>query len=196
MSGLKAVNNSLFDCQCSIINRGTFVSVHFSFMKILGVDPGIARTGWGVIEVQSSKLKVQSYGCVETVARLDSSQRLKYIYDSVADIIQKHKPDVMAVEELFFNTNAKTAFIVGQARGVVLLSASKKNLPVAIYTPLQVKIAVTGYGRADKSQIGQMVKTILKLSTIPKPDDVTDALAVALTHAFSQKMRLYDKAIR
>lgn len=165
-------------------------------MLILGVDPGIARTGWGIVKVESSKFKVENYNCIETLARLDSSQRLKYIYDSVADIIKKHKPDVMAVEELFFNTNAKTAFIVGQARGVVLLSASKENLPVAIYTPLQVKIAVTGYGRAEKSQIGQMVKIILKLNTIPKPDDVTDALAVALTHAFSQKMKLYDKTTK
>jgi crossover junction endodeoxyribonuclease RuvC len=157
-------------------------------MRILGVDPGIARTGWGVIENQKSKIKNQKYGCIETAAGLDPSQRLKYIYDSVVNIIKEHKPDVLAVEEIFFNTNAKTAFIVGQARGVVLLSASQKNLPIAIYTPLQVKIAVTGYGRAEKIQIGQMVKTILKLDAIPKLDDVTDALAVALTHAFSKKI--------
>lgn len=165
-------------------------------MRILGVDPGIARTGWGIVKVESSELKVQSYNCIETLARLDSSQRLKYIYDSVVNIIKRYKPDVLAVEELFFNTNVKTAFIVGQARGVVLLAASQKNLPISIYTPLQVKIAVTGYGRAEKSQIGQMVKTILSLKTIPKPDDITDALAVALTHAFSQKMRLYDRVTR
>lgn len=157
-------------------------------MRILGVDPGIARTGWGVITVESSKLKVQNYNCIETSARLASSQRLKYIYDSVMNIIKEHKPDVLAVEELFFNTNAKTAFIVGQARGVILLASAKQNLAISIYTPLQVKIAVTGYGRADKFQTGQMVKTILKLKDIPKPDDVTDALAVALTHAFSNKL--------
>ena len=156
-------------------------------MRILGIDPGIARTGWGVIEYQKSNIKNQKYGCIETSAGLDASQRLKYIYDSVIAIVNKYKPDVLAVEELFFNTNAKTAFIVGQARGVVLLAASQKNLSVATYTPLQVKIAVTGYGRAEKGQIGQMVKTILKLKDIPKPDDVTDALAVALTHAFSKK---------
>ena len=166
-------------------------------MRILGIDPGIARTGWGIVEVQSSTLrqrfgqefKVQSYGCVETPASLPPEQRLKSIYDSVINIIKEHRLDVLALEELFFNTNAKTAFIVGQARGVVLLAASENGLPIAIYTPLQVKIAVTGYGRADKSQIGQMVKAILKLEKIPKPDDVADALAVALTHAFSQKMR-------
>ena len=165
-------------------------------MLILGIDPGIARTGWGVIEIRNSKFEIRNYGCIETSARLSSEKRLKYIYDSVENTIKEHKPDVLAVEELFFNTNAKTAFIVGQARGVILLAASKKKLPIATYTPLQVKIAVTGYGRADKSQIGQMIKTILKLNSIPKPDDVADALAVALTHAFSQKMRLYDKVIR
>jgi len=156
-------------------------------MKILGVDPGIARTGWGVIEVQSVKCKVQNYGCIETSSNLASGQRLKHIYGSILSIIKKNKPDVMVVEELFFNTNSKTAFVVGQARGVVLLAAAEKNVSVAIYTPLQVKVAVTGYGRAEKNQIGQMVKALLKLREIPKPDDVADALAVALTHAFSKK---------
>ena len=158
-------------------------------MRILGVDPGIARTGWGVIEYQKSNIKYQKYGCIETSPNLDASQRLKYVYDSINKIIEENKPDVMAVEELFFNTNAKTAFIVGQARGVVLLAAAERNVAVAIYTPLQVKIAVAGYGRAEKAQIGQMVKTILKLKDIPKPDDVTDALAVALTHAFSKNFK-------
>lgn len=156
-------------------------------MRILGVDPGIARTGWGVIEYQISNIKCQNYGCVETLANVDPSQRLRQIYNSVEDIIRQGKPDVLALEELFFNTNAKTAFIVGQARGVVLLAASQKNVSVAIYTPLQVKVAVTGYGRAEKNQIGRMVKTILRLKEIPKPDDVADALAVALTHAFTNK---------
>ena len=166
-------------------------------MRILGIDPGIARCGWGIIEeIKNEKLKIKNFGCIETAPGIDVERRLKTIYDSVSDTIKKYKPNVLAIEELFFNTNAKTAFIVGQARGVVLLASSENNLPVAIYTPLQVKIAVTGYGRADKNQIGQMVKTILKLKTIPKPDDVSDALAVALTHAFSKKMRSYVKAIR
>ena len=158
-------------------------------MKILGIDPGIARTGWGIVECQISNIKCQMFGCIETSTDLDVSQRLKCIYDSLEKIINEHKPDVLALEEIFFNTNAKTAFIVGEARGVILLASAKQNIPVAIYTPLQVKIAVTGYGRAEKAQIGQMVKTILKLEKIPKPDDVADALAVAITHAFSQKMR-------
>src|SRR3989344_4139209 len=158
-------------------------------MRILGVDPGIARSGGGAIEVQSSKLKVQSYGCIETLAKLDSSERLKQIYNTLTKIIEKYNPDALAVEELFFNTNAKTAFIVGQARGVILLAAGQKNIPIATYTPLQVKMAITGYGRAEKSQIGQMVKVLLKLKEIPKPDDVADALAVALTHAFTNKFK-------
>ncbi len=164
-------------------------------MKILGIDPGIARTGWGIVEVQSAilrqssgqALKTQNYGCVETVKELEKEQRLKSIYGSITDIIEKYKPDALAIEELFFNTNAKTAFVVGEARGVIMLAGAEKKLPVFIYTPLQVKVALTGYGRAEKMQVGKMVKVLLKLKEIPKPDDVTDALAVALTHAFSKK---------
>lgn len=157
-------------------------------MKILGVDPGIGRCGWGVIEVQSSKFKVQSFGCVETKAGLPIEKRLRQLHDALTKIIKEHKPEVLAIEELFFGANAKTALIVGQARGVALLTAAEKNLSVAVYTPSQVKMALTGYGRAEKNQIGQMVKVLLKLKTIPKPDDTSDALAVALTHAFSWKM--------
>ncbi len=157
-------------------------------MKILGIDPGIGRMGWGVIEVQSSKFKVQNCGCIQTLAGLRIEQRLKQIHEALNVIFKENRPDVLVIEELFFNTNAKTAFVVGQARGVVLLTAAQKNIPVAIYTPLQVKMALTGYGRADKNQIGQMVKILLKLPTIPKPDDTADALAIALTHAFSSKM--------
>ncbi len=161
-------------------------------MRILGIDPGIARMGWGVIEVQSAKCKVQSCGCIETAAKLRVEERLLIIHKKLDEIIIEHKPDVLAIEELFFNTNAKTAFIVGQARGVVLLTAAEKNLSVAIYTPLQVKMAMTGYGRAEKTQVGQMVKVLLKLPSIPKPDDTADALAVALTHAFSHKVKAYN----
>ncbi|OGH33832.1 MAG: crossover junction endodeoxyribonuclease RuvC [Candidatus Levybacteria bacterium RIFCSPHIGHO2_02_FULL_42_12] len=155
-------------------------------MRIIGFDPGIARTGWGVIEVQSGKCKVQDYGCVETSPNLSTEKRLLAIYQKLTGIIRRYKPDALAIEELFFNTNAKTAFIVGQARGVILLCAAKEDLPIATYTPLQVKMAITGYGRAEKKQVGKMVATLLRLKSIPKPDDVTDALAVALTHAFSK----------
>ncbi len=162
-------------------------------MIILGIDPGIGRTGWAVVESEKGKLKALSYGCLETEPNSEITKRLLKISLFIEDLIKNHKSDVLAIEELFFNTNSKTAFIVGQARGVILLSAAKNKIPVAIYTPLQVKMAVTGYGRADKNQIGQMVKVILKLEKIPKMDDTSDALAVALTHAFSAKMSNLSK---
>ncbi|MCL5970925.1 MAG: crossover junction endodeoxyribonuclease RuvC [Patescibacteria group bacterium] len=162
-------------------------------MIILGVDPGIARTGWGIIECQMSNVKCQMFGCVETSTKRKHEDRLETIYDSIQKIIKEHKPDSLAIEELFFNTNAKTALIVGQARGVVLLCGAQNKIPVSIYTPLQVKVAVTGYGRAEKRQVGQMVKTLLSLKSIPKPDDVTDALAIAITHAFSAKTSAFSK---
>lgn len=162
-------------------------------MRILGIDPGIGRCGWAVIEENKGKFTAIAFGCLETSSKDEVSLRLKQIHQAILKIIKNHSPDVLSIEELFFNTNAKTAFVVGQARGVILLAASEKNLTVSIYTPLQVKIAVTGYGRAEKSQIGQMVKVILSLKEIPKPDDTSDALAVALTHAFSAKTAKYTK---
>ncbi len=159
-------------------------------MRILGIDPGIARCGWGIVESQKSKVKSISYGCIETSSKKEVGERLEEIYSEVSKVIKKYSPDAFAIEELFFNTNAKTAFIVGQARGVILLSASQAGLPIHIYTPLQVKMAVTGYGRAEKDQIGKMVKIILKLDEVPKLDDTADALAVALAHAFSAKIRM------
>jgi len=160
-------------------------------MRILGIDPGIARCGWGAIEtIKNSEFRVQNYGCIETSAKLPVEKRLEQIHNEIEKIIKKYSVDCLAIEELFFNTNAKTAFVVGQARGVILLAASQGKLPIYIYTPLQVKIAVTGYGRAEKDQMGKMVKIILKLNSIPKPDDTADALAVALAHAFSAKIRM------
>ena len=156
-------------------------------MKILGIDPGIGRTGWGVMQVISSKLQVISYGCIETEVNGKTEERLNSLYEQLSKVIKDNSPDVVAIEELFFNTNAKTALIVGQARGVILLTAAQHNLPVSVYTPLQVKMALTGYGRAEKNQLGQMVKILLKLPSIPKPDDVADALAIAITHAFMYK---------
>lgn len=156
-------------------------------MIILGIDPGIARTGWGVVLNQNSKIKSQNYGCIETDPGIAVEKRLLKVYKQVTDIINTYRPDCVAIEELFFNTNAKTAMVVGQARGVILLAASEHALPLFVYTPLQVKIAITGYGRAEKGQMGKMIQTLLHLKTIPKPDDISDALAVALTHAFSYK---------
>lgn len=162
-------------------------------MRILGIDPGIGRCGWAIVNSQKSVVTSQDYGCIETSAKQNVADRLKKIHEEVSKLIKIYSPDALSIEELFFNTNSKTAFVVGQARGVILLAASQNNLDIAIYTPLQVKMAITGYGRADKNQIGQMVKTILKLKTIPKPDDAADALAVALTHAFSAKLSRLSK---
>jgi crossover junction endodeoxyribonuclease RuvC len=157
-------------------------------MKILGIDPGIARCGWGVLEARNSKLEVKGFGCIETSPKKAVEKRLEEIYSEISKLIKTYSPDALAIEELFFNTNAKTAFVVGQARGVILLAAAQNNLKIGIYTPLQVKMALTGYGRAEKPQVGQMVKVLLNLKEIPKPDDTADALAIAITHAFTMKI--------
>ncbi|HZJ18654.1 MAG TPA: crossover junction endodeoxyribonuclease RuvC [Patescibacteria group bacterium] len=159
-------------------------------MRILGIDPGIGRTGWGVVEAQNSKLKVCKFGCIETPAKEDISKRLESVYDEITKLIKLHKPEEMAVEELFFNTNSKTAFAVGQARGVILLAGEKARISNFTYTPLEVKMSLTGYGRAEKGQVAIMVKNLLLLKEIPKPDDVSDALAVAITHSFSRLKRI------
>ncbi|OGH15928.1 MAG: crossover junction endodeoxyribonuclease RuvC [Candidatus Levybacteria bacterium RIFCSPHIGHO2_02_FULL_40_18] len=159
-------------------------------MIILGVDPGIARTGWGIVEKDNSqKLTAKSFGCIETRADLPIERRLQIIREELVRIIKEHKPQALSVEELFFNTNAKTALIVGQARGVVIVTAADLGLEVFSYTPLQVKTAITGYGRAQKDQMGKMVKMLLNLPSIPKPDDTVDALACAITCAFSLRLR-------
>jgi crossover junction endodeoxyribonuclease RuvC len=157
-------------------------------MRILGIDPGIGRCGWGIVESQKSKVRSQNYGCIETSQKLTQEQRLYELHTAITKIIKVYKPEVLSIEKLYFGTNVTTAFSVGQARGVVLLTAGQNKLPVFEYAPVQVKLAVTGYGKAEKSQIGQMVKVILKLKEIPKPDDTADALAIALTHAFSAKI--------
>lgn len=159
-------------------------------MLILGIDPGIARTGWGLVKKGKSKFATPGFGCIETPAGSAIQLRLGSIFHSILEIIEKYDPDMIVIEELFFNTNAKTALIVGQARGVILLSAAEKKIPIFVYTPLQVKMAVTGYGRAEKMQVGKMVKTLLNLKVIPSPDDITDSLAVALTHAFTYRAKL------
>lgn len=159
-------------------------------MRILGVDPGLGRLGWGVIEAESNKQKALGYGCIETPTKMPDSERLLMVYEGLQAVIKNYQPEIMAVEELFFSRNVTTAFMVGQARGVVLLAAAEAGLSVATHAPNQVKLAVTGYGNAEKKQIAQMVKVILKLEKIPKLDDTTDALAIALTQAFSGKMGL------
>ena len=157
-------------------------------MIILGIDPGYAIVGYGVIKYEGGKMSVVDYGKITTEANIPLSKRLKLIYDSLTELIETFKPDVISVEELFFNSNVKTAIAVGHARGVIILAAANKNIKIAEYTPLQIKQAVVGYGRADKNQVQQMVKMFLKLKEVPKPDDTADALAVAICHANSSAL--------
>lgn len=158
-------------------------------MRILGIDPGIGRAGWGIVEAKGGKVEVIDYGCIETPKEHPLEQRIETLYDTLSKIIAAHNPGALAIESLFFNTNVTTAITVGQARGVVLLAAAQNKMSVTSYSPQQVKIGITGYGKADKQQIGQMIKLVLKLKAIPKPDDTADALAIAVTHAFSYKVK-------
>ncbi len=157
-------------------------------MIIIGIDPGYAIVGVGVIEYKGNKFRPIECDAITTHSSMPSSMRLKVIYDRINEFLEKYKPDAVAIEELFFNTNAKTAILVAQARGVLVVSATNRGIPVYEYTPLQIKQAVTGYGRADKNQIQQMVKMLLNLNAIPRPDDAADALAVAICHAHSGKI--------
>lgn len=157
-------------------------------MIIMGIDPGFAITGFGVVEYKGNKFSVLDYGAITTDASMKMSQRLLILHNRLEEIIYKHKPDAIAIEELFFNKNIKTALTVGHGRGVAVLAAAQSGVEIFEYTPLQVKQSVVGYGRAEKAQIQQMVKAILNLSAIPKPDDVADALAVAICHGNSHRM--------
>ncbi|MBQ9132370.1 MAG: crossover junction endodeoxyribonuclease RuvC [Clostridia bacterium] len=154
-------------------------------MIILGIDPGLAIVGWGVIEYKSSKFRTLAYGSIQTPAGTRTEERLKAIFDGMNELIQKYHPDQMAVEELFFNTNITTGIRVAEARGVILLAAERAGIPIQEYTPLQVKQAVVGYGRAEKKQVITMVTMLLGLKQPPKPDDTADALAIAICHAHS-----------
>ena len=163
-------------------------------MRILGIDPGFAIVGIGITDYIGNKFSVVDYTKITTDAHTYFPDRLKTIYTELNEIINKYKPDAIAIEELFFNNNAKTAINVGQGRGVIVLCGAMNNIPVYEYTPLQIKQAVVGYGRATKNQVQQMVKVLLNLTEIPKPDDVADALAVSVCHAHSFNMnnKLYN----
>ncbi|MDD7408695.1 MAG: crossover junction endodeoxyribonuclease RuvC [Anaerovoracaceae bacterium] len=154
-------------------------------MRILGIDPGYALMGYGVIERNGSRLKVIDYGSISTGPSAPMPERLKFLYSSLMDIIAETQPETASFEELFYNTNAKTVINVGQARGVAVLACVNSGLEIAEYTPLQIKQALVGYGRAEKKQVQQMVKAILGLEKVPKPDDTADALAAAICHANS-----------
>jgi crossover junction endodeoxyribonuclease RuvC len=155
---------------------------------ILGIDPGTATMGWGVIRQEGSKLRYVQHGAITTPSTWPMPRRLGRLFDGVTQIVEGYRPDTVAVEELFFNTNVTTAITVGQARGVAILASYRAGIEVAEYTPLQVKQALTSYGRADKRQVQEMVRALLNLHEIPRPDDAADGLAIAITHAFSSRM--------
>lgn len=152
-------------------------------MKIMGIDPGLATVGYAIIEKQGNSMGALTYGCIRTAAGNPVPRRLLAICNETEELLANWRPDVVAVEQLFFNRNVTNAFLVGQARGACLLAAARYDCPVEEYTPLQVKQAVVGNGRASKQQVAVMVRTLLNLSTLPRPDDAADALAVALCHA-------------
>lgn len=157
-------------------------------MRIIGIDPGTATIGWGVIEETGGKSVAIAYGHIQTPKTASPEDRLLQLSDELEAILHTYQPEESAVEELFFSTNVKTAIGVAQARGVILLTLRRFGGTIASYNPLQVKQALTGYGKADKQQMQAMVKNILRLETVPKPDDVADAIAIALCHASSRKM--------
>ena len=163
-------------------------------MLILGMDPGLAISGYGIINYTGNKFEIIKYGAITTESDEDFPKRLKHIYDSYISIIDMYKPEAVAIEELFYNKNAKTAMAIAQARGVHLLAAENKKIPLYEYTPLQIKQGIVGYGRAEKRQVQEMVRVLLNLKEIPKPDDAADGLAVAICHAnclkFAHKFRI------
>ncbi len=156
-------------------------------MIILGIDPGTAATGYGIIEKNNHKLKLVEYGCIKTETKFSTAERLCQIDRALSQIIAKNRPDQVAVEDIFFFKNLKTAIKVSQARGVILARSAKLKIPVAEYTPLQIKQAITSYGRAEKMQVQKMVKLLLNLTEIPRPDDAADALAAAICCAHTLK---------
>ncbi len=165
-------------------------------MRILGIDPGYAIVGYGIVDYSCGKFSVVGYGSIITEAKTPFPERLKAIYEDLNFLINKYKPDDLAIEKLYFNTNTTTAIDVAQARGVIVLAAQNGGLNVNEYTPLQVKQSVTGYGRAEKHQVMEMIKSLLALKCVPKPDDTADALALAVCHAHysgSQFSRLYKE---
>lgn len=158
-------------------------------MRVLGVDPGSIKSGYGIIDEQNRQLVVVEYGVIRTTSKAPLAQRLLEISDRLQHLIAQFQPHVLAIEDIFFAKNAKSALKLGQSRGVILLTAARAGLEIAEYTPLEVKQSVVGYGRADKVQVQHMVKALLQLREIPKPDDAADALAIAICHHHSAKMR-------
>lgn len=150
-------------------------------MRVIGIDPGTAILGWGVVELGlPTGMKVIAYGCLRTPAGMAMPERLRSLYRGVSEIVRCHQPQQAAVEQLFFGQNVTTALTVGQARGVVLLAFAESHIPILELTPAEVKVAITGYGKADKRQVQEMVMRLLELPSLPSPDDIADALAIAM----------------
>ena len=162
-------------------------------MRILGIDPGIATIGFGVVDSEKGKNKLVQCGVITTPAHTSLSSRLAQIYTDMLQLIDLFKPDAVSIEELFFNTNITTGIAVAHGRGVILLACAQKKVPICEYTPLQVKQAVAGYGRAEKHQVMEMVKRLCKLRSVPKPDDAADAVALTLCHARSSTSLLFKE---
>ena len=159
-------------------------------MRILGIDPGLAIVGWGIIDYEGAKFRTVAYGALRTPAGICTEERLRLLYEGMEELIGRYHPDCMAIEELFFNTNVTTGIRVAEARGVLLLAAHQGGLAIQEYTPAQVKQAVVGYGKAEKRQVMAMVTMLLGLKETPKPDDTADALAIAICHAHCGGSRL------
>ncbi len=152
-------------------------------MVILGVDPGLSTVGWGAVEYSASRFRTLAYGAIRTKAGLPVEERLSQIYDGLSELLAQYRPDAMAIEELFWQSNITTGIVVAEARGTLLVCAAKHSVPIFEYTPLQVKSSVVGYGRAEKKQVMAMTASLLGLKEIPRPDDAADALAIAVCHA-------------
>ncbi len=169
-------------------------------MVVLGIDPGYAIVGWGVIDFSGSTYRPKAFGAITTQAHTDFNLRLQQIYDDMITILKNSKPDAVAIEKLYFSTNVTTAILVAQARGVILLAAQQCGVKVFEYTPLQVKVAVTGYGKAKKPQVMEMTRRLLHLKEVPKPDDTADALAIAITHTHASgtalRQNMYNGGIK
>ena len=159
-------------------------------MRILGIDPGYAIVGYGVIDYSGNKSKPVAFSAVFTEADTDFAERLRIIYDEIDLVIKKYKPEAISIEKLYFQNNATTAIKVAEARGVILLAAQMNGVPIFEYTPLQVKSAVVGYGKAEKKQVMEMTRLLLSLQKVPQPDDTADALAIAICHAHSSSSRI------
>lgn len=162
-------------------------------MLVLGIDPGYAIVGYGVVKYENNRFMPVAYGAVTTKAGVEFSSRLNTIYEDVYAVIERYRPEALSIEKLYFNTNTTTAIDVAQARGVILLAARKHNIPIYEYTPLQVKQSVTGYGKAEKAQVMELTRRLLGLEKTPKPDDTADALAVAICHCHSASSLIFKR---